>query len=265
MPTAWSPMRSSSSTMCWKLTISRRSRATGCWVAMIMKARSRNWRCNSLTSWSRAMTSLASALLRSTRARMDSAIACPLRVHQHEGREVGHAGGLLHVVRHDHDRIPLLEFLHEFLDAQCGDRIQRRGGLVHQDHLRPDGERAREAEPLLLAAREVERGAAQPVLDLVPQSGVLQALLDHLVDLGFRPAEDVWAIGHVVVDRLRKRVGPLKEHADLAKQLDDIGVGREDVVTVQQHLPAGPGAGDEVVHAVEDPQKGGLAAAGGPD
>src|ERR1700730_3967521 len=133
------------------------------------------------------MTSLASTLLRSTRARMDSAIACstmlPMRttpdfssasswskrvrvvatrlflpeaagnvilgpavlrsiedvvggaeldhlagaafVHQHEGGEVGDAGRLLHVVRHDHDRIPLFEFLHEFLDTQRGDRVER--------------------------------------------------------------------------------------------------------------------------------------------
>src|SRR3989440_3626119 len=143
---------------------------------MIMKARSRNWRCSSLTSWSRAMTSLASVLLRSTRARMDSAMACstmlPMRmtpdfssasswskrvrvvatmrvltesagnvilgpavlgavedivggpkldhlaraalIHQHESGVVRDAGRLLHVVRYDHDRIPLFEFLHEF-------------------------------------------------------------------------------------------------------------------------------------------------------
>src|SRR5437879_9207176 len=225
MPTAWSPIRSSSSTMCWKLTISRRSRATGCWVAMIMKARSRSCRCSSLTSWSRAMTIFASALSRSTRARIESAMACstmlPMRttpdfssasswskrvrvvatipvlpeaagdvilgpavfrtiedivgravldhlarprlIHQHEGGEVGGTSRLLHVVRHDHDRIPLLEFLHEFLDAQRGDRVERRGRLVHQDHLGLDGERACQAQPLLLATREVERGAVQPV------------------------------------------------------------------------------------------------------
>src|SRR6202035_4878191 len=126
------------------------------------------------------MTSLASTLLRSTRARMDSAIACstmlpmrttpdfssasswskrvrvvatmlvlpeaagnvilgpavlgaiedvvglvalddlarPLLVHQHEGGEVGGTRSLLHVVRHDHDRIPLFQFLNEFFDAQ---------------------------------------------------------------------------------------------------------------------------------------------------
>src|SRR5438552_17383620 len=214
MPTAWSPIRSSSSTMCWKLTLSRRSRATGCCVAMIMKARSRSCRCSSLTSWSRAITVFANALSRSTSARIESAMACstmlpmrttpdfssasswskrvrvvatslllpesagdvilgpavfraienvvggaeldhlagPLLVHQHEGGEVGGTGRLLHVVRHDHDRIPLLEFLHEFLDAQRGDRVERRGRLVHQDHFGLDRERAGQAQPLLLAA-----------------------------------------------------------------------------------------------------------------
>src|SRR5713101_3206255 len=207
MPTAWSPIRSSSSTMCWKLTIRRRSRATGCCVAMIMKARSRSCRCSSLTSWSRAMTIFARALSRSTSARIESAMACstmlpmrttpdfssasswskrvrvvattvvlpeaagnvilgpavfraiedvvgraeldhlagPLLVHQHEGGEVGGTARLLHVVRHDHDRIPLFQFLHEFLDAQRGDRVERRGRLVHEDDFRLDGERACQA------------------------------------------------------------------------------------------------------------------------
>src|SRR6267143_3185752 len=214
MPTAWSPIRSSSRTMCWKLTISRRSRATGCWVAMIMKARSRSCRCSSLTPWSRAITIFASALSRSTSARIESAIACstmlpmrttpdfssasswskrvrvlatilvlpeaagniilgpavfraiedvvggseldhlarPLLIHQHERGEVGGTSRLLHVVRHDHDRIPLLEFLHELLDAQRGDRVERRVGLVHQDHIGLDRERTCQAQPLLLTA-----------------------------------------------------------------------------------------------------------------
>src|SRR6202171_198061 len=245
MPTAWSPIRSSSSTMCWKLTIRRRSRATGCWVAMIMKARSRSCRCSSLTSWSRAMTILANALSRSTSARIESAMACstmlpmrttpdfssasswskrvrvvatilvlpeaagdvilgpavfrtiedvvcrteldhlagPLLVHQHEGGEVGGTGGLLHVVRHDHDRIPLFQFLHELFDAQRRNRVERRSRLVHQDHLGLDCERARQAQPLLLAAGKIEGGASQPIFHLVPQPGVLEALLHHFVDL----------------------------------------------------------------------------------
>src|SRR6267378_2186276 len=207
---------------------------------MIMKARSRSCRCSSLTSWSRAMTIFASALSRSTSARIESAMACstmlPMRttpdfssasswskrvrvvatilvlpeaagdvilgpavsraiedivggseldhlarallIHQHEGGEVGGASRLLHVVRHDHDRIPLLEFLHEFLDAQRGDRVERRGGLVHQHHFRLDRERACQAQPLLLTAGQVEGGASQPILDLVPQPGVLEALFD---------------------------------------------------------------------------------------
>ena len=48
---------------------------------------------------------------------------------------VADKGGLLHVVRDDHDRgrVLLLEFLHHVFDGTRGDRVQRRGGLVHQD------------------------------------------------------------------------------------------------------------------------------------
>src|SRR6267378_2337584 len=197
---------------------------------MIMKARSRSCRCSSLTSWSRAMTIFASALSRSTSARIESAMACstmlpmrttpdfssasswskrvrvvatilvlpeaagnvilgpavfraiedvvggseldhlarPLLIHQHEGGEVGGTRRLLHVVRHDHDRIPLFEFLHEFLDAEGGDRVQCRCGLVHQDDFGLYRQGARETEPLLLTTREVERRPVQPVFDLLP-------------------------------------------------------------------------------------------------
>ncbi len=40
-----------------------------------------------------------------------------------------------------------------------GDRVERRAGLVHQQHLGLDGERAGDAEPLLLAAGERQRRA----------------------------------------------------------------------------------------------------------
>src|ERR1700687_1365279 len=327
MPTAWSPIRSSSSTMCWKLTIRRRSRATGCWVAMIMKARSRSCRCSSLTSWSRAMTIFASALSRSTSARIESAIACstmlpmrttpdfssasswskrvrgvatllvlpeaagdvilgpavlgaiedvvgraelddlarPLLVHQHECGEIGGRRRLLHVLRHDHDRIPLFEFLHEFFDAKRRDRIECRGRLIHQDYFGLDGERTGQAQPLLLASRKVEGGTSQPVLHLVPQPRVLEALFHHLVDPLFGPTEHVGTVGDIVEDRFREGVRPLEQHADLAAQVDDVGVGRQDVVAVDQHLAGGAGGRNRVIHPVEHPQKGRLATAGGAD
>ena len=42
------------------------------------------------------------------------------------------------------------------------------------------------------------------------------------------------------------------EHADLATQVDDIGIRREHVVAVEEHLAAGAGAGDQVMHPIED-------------
>ena len=44
--------------------------------------------------------------------------------------------------------------MHEILDRRRRDRIERRRGLVHEDHVRLDREAARDAEPLLLAAGE---------------------------------------------------------------------------------------------------------------
>ena len=88
--------------------------------------------------------------------------------------ERGHvrdAGRLLHVVRDDHDRVVALELVHQVLDPRRRDRVERRRGLVHQDHVGLDREAARDAEPLLLAAGEAERDLLQPVLDLVPERG----------------------------------------------------------------------------------------------
>ena len=77
-----------------------------------------------------------------------------------EGGVVGDADRLLHVVRHDHDRVVLLELVDQLLDLRGGDGVERRGRLVHQQHLGLDGERARDAQALLLAAGEAD-GAAR--------------------------------------------------------------------------------------------------------
>src|SRR5262245_27502715 len=68
-----------------------------------------------------------------------------------ERGEVGDARGLLHVVRHDRDRVGLLEREQQLLDLGGRDRIERGAGLVEQQHLGLDRERARDAEALLLA------------------------------------------------------------------------------------------------------------------
>ena len=91
---------------------------------------------------------------------------------------VGHARGLLHVVGDDHDRYARLELVDQLLDLQRRDRVERRARLVHQDHLGLDRERARDAQPLLLAAGQPDARLAEPVLDLVPQAGAAQRRLD---------------------------------------------------------------------------------------
>jgi hypothetical protein len=58
-----------------------------------------------------------------------------------------------------------------------------RSGLVEEDHVGLDGDRARDAEPLLLAAGEADRALLQPVRDLVQRRGALERVLDSVVEV----------------------------------------------------------------------------------
>src|SRR6266568_716393 len=86
-----------------------------------------------------------------------------------KGGDVGDPGRLLHVVGDDDDGVPLLQLLDQLLDLQGRDRVEGRGRLVHQDHLRLDRDGPGDAEPLLLAAGEFHGVRPQPVLHLVPE------------------------------------------------------------------------------------------------
>src|SRR3989338_7915232 len=74
-----------------------------------------------------------------------------LAEHEKSGA-LGYARGLLHVVRDYDDGVVPLQFRHEVFYLGGGDRVEGRAGLVHEYHLRLHGHRARDAEPLLLAA-----------------------------------------------------------------------------------------------------------------
>src|SRR5215470_6690213 len=84
----------------------------------------------------------------------------------HEGGVVGAARRLLHVVGDDGDAVVGFELVDQLLDLLRRDRVQRRAGLVEQDHLRLYRDGAGDAEPLLLAAGEAETALFQLVLDL---------------------------------------------------------------------------------------------------
>ena len=73
--------------------------------------------------------------------------------------------------------------------VEIGSSAER--GLVHQDHVGLDGDRAGDAEPLLLAAGEAERVVLESVLDLVPERRAAQRALDALVEALLHP-EHAW-------------------------------------------------------------------------
>src|SRR5690348_3170082 len=83
-----------------------------------------------------------------------------------ERRTVRDTRRLLHAVRHDDDREALLQLTDQVLDGEGGDRVQGGAGLVHEQHLRLDRDRAGDAQTLLLTTGETGPRLVQAVLDL---------------------------------------------------------------------------------------------------
>src|SRR5919202_3462338 len=181
--------------------------------------------------------------------------------HEHERRRVRHARGLLHVVGDDDDRVALLELVDEVLDAQRGDRVERRARLVHEDDLGLDGDRTGDAQPLLLAAGQPDARPPQAVLDLVPQPGADERALDALLQIDAANAAQPQAGGDVVEDRHRREgVRLLEHHADRPAHGDHVDAVAVDVEVVEQHAYLGAGALNLPVHAVDAAHERRLAA-----
>ena len=72
-------------------------------------------------------------------------------------------------------------------------------------------------------------------------------------------------VGHIVIDGHGKGIGLLEHHADAAAQVGDVLAGGIDVLSPVEQGAVDLHPGDQVVHPVDGPQEGGLAAAGGPD
>ncbi|OEI67459.1 Uncharacterized protein Cus16_2894 [Curtobacterium sp. ER1/6] len=181
-----------------------------------------------------------------------------------EGGLVADARRLLHVVRDDDDREVLLELLDQVLDGERRDRVERGARLVHEQDVRLHRDRAGDAETLLLTAGQAHAGLLEAVLDLVPQVRALQRALDDVVGLGLRQAlvVELHTGQHVVADGHRgERVRALEHHADLAADEHRVDPGAVQVVAVDLDRALDVGAGDDLVHAVERAEEGGLAAA----
>ena len=153
-----------------------------------------------------------------------AAVAGLVSVDAEERGHVCDAGCLLHVVGDDYDRVIVFEDADQILDCEGRDRVERRGRLVHQDHVRLDRERPRDAQALLLATRERKRALLQAILDLIPKRGVSKRLLDAVAQVVLH-AVQTQSEGDVVVDRLGKRVWPLEHHPDAAAYLNGVHSG----------------------------------------
>ena len=82
--------------------------------------------------------------------------------------------------------------LDQRLDGLGGDRVQRGGRLVEQQHVRADGQRPGQAEQLLLAAGQPERGILQAVADRAPEPDLGEPLLRDLPQAGLLAIRWAW-------------------------------------------------------------------------
>src|SRR5690606_6815540 len=78
-------------------------------------------------------------------------------------------------------------------------------------------------------------------------------------------AGDTQGIDDVFVDRFRKGVRFLKDHANAAAQGNDLQFGIVNAVTIDPDIPLVTDPVNQVVHPVEIAQQGGLPAAGWSD
>src|SRR5689334_17182361 len=193
--------RSAATTRCPSATSRRTSALT---LSVIMRSArppiSATRRVNSWRSLSNALAVCSDAILfSSAEAAGDVVLGAPVARRRedpvgvvefdqfaeiHEGGLVRDARRLLHVMGDDRDRIVLAELVDQLLHLGGGYRIERRARLVEQDHLGPHRHRARDTQPLLLAAGQRQPRRIQLVLDLVPQRAAAQRLLDAAVHLG---------------------------------------------------------------------------------
>lgn len=110
-------------------------------------------------------------------------------------------------MRHDDNSVLLFKVQHQLFDLCRGNGVERRARLIHQQNFRFNRQRARDTEALLLATGESQGRILQPVRHFIPEGRPTQAALDNGVELvAMAHAEDAWAVGGVLVDRLGKRV-----------------------------------------------------------
>ena len=185
---------------------------------------------------------------------------------QKKGGIIRHPCRLLHIVGDDNDGISFFQLQKQFFYFKRRDRIQRRRGLIHQQHFRFHRQRAGDAQPLLLPAGKPQRRSFQPVFRLLPDSRLSQASLHDPVQSGsvLLPM-DSRPIGNIVIDAHRKRIGLLEYHTHPLSQHCHIHAGRINLLAVQTDPARDLHPLYQVIHPVQGFQESGFAAARRPD
>ena len=170
----------------------------------------------------------------------------------HDGDPVGDRHRLLLVVRDidggDPESFLKLSDFVAHLHAQSGIEVRQR--LVEQQYARPEDDRARQRDALLLAAGELVR-----LLALVAaEPHELQNFADGTRDLRPRVFLDAKPIGHVL------EYGEMREQRIVLKNEPDVAFVGHEVRDVP--FAHGDGAGIRLLEARDHPQRRGLAASG---
>src|SRR3954466_7243525 len=173
----------------------------------------------------------------------------------HHGDGVGHAHGLLLVVRdvHEGDADVPLDALELDLELLAQPQVERAERLVEEERPRAVDERARERHALLLATGELAGLALAQAAELHEREGLGDARADLVAaDLAaFEPEADVALDAQV----REQRVG-LEDRVDVAA----IGRVLGDLVATEEDAALG-----RVLEAADHPPRGRLAAARGPE
>src|SRR5712671_3856010 len=128
---------------------------------------------------------------------------------QHEHDLAGEPARLSEVVRRHHDLdAGLRDGAQDVLDRLGGGRIEARGRLVQEQHLGVAGERAREREPLLLAARQPSRGPARKMRE----ARLSQEVGNALPAGGARDSRRMKRVADVAGDRAAQHHRALEHH-----------------------------------------------------
>src|SRR5260370_19803666 len=178
-------------------------------------------------------------------------------IHEHHAIG-GRAGKAPLVADHDHGHAGLAQGAHDFEHRADELRIEGAGRLVEQHYPWLERDRARDGDPLLLAAREL----ARRVVGAIGQPDPFQRGAAQSVGLGARLARHL-AQGerHVAKRRhVRIEVEVLEHHADPLAGMVDVGSRIEHVDAVDRHR-----AGARFFQPVETAQQRRLAPARGPD